>query len=126
MSTTTTHQSKYIIYSRYHFITNKTFANFFFKGIAALNNFGLGGVNGHVLLEPNYKKTNEDSFDIATKIPRIINICCRTEEALNQMFDFIEKNPNKISRDFLALLTDTMKSRPNVRSSGFPYRGIKQ
>jgi len=92
-------------------------------GIAAINNFGLGGVNGHVILEPNYKKPNADSLKIAPKFPRIVNICCRTENALNRMFDFIENNPNKISRDFLALLTDTMKSKPNVKSSGFPYRG---
>ena len=93
-------------------------------GIAALNNFGLGGVNGHVLLEPNYKTMDDQSLRIADKIPRIVNICCRSEDALNQMFSFIENNPDKVTRDFLALFTDTMKNRPNVRSSGFPYRGI--
>jgi hypothetical protein len=40
------------------------------------------------------------------------------------MFDFIEKNPNKITRDFLALITDTMKIRPTFNSAGFPFRGL--
>ncbi|XP_054161216.1 fatty acid synthase-like [Oppia nitens] len=102
-------------------------------GIAALNNFGLGGVNGHVILEPNYRTLvddNNNSLEIATdSYPRIVNICCRTLDGLNRLFDFIENNPQKITKDFLALLTDTMKSRPNLKSSGFPYRGtliIKQ
>ncbi len=61
---------------------------------------------------------------IAHKIPRLINVCARNQESLNQMFDFIEKNPNKITRDFLALITDTMKTTPTLNSSGFPFRGL--
>ena len=95
----------------------------FFKGIAAVNNFGVGGVNGHLLLEPNYKRSDEHNLKIANRMPRIVNICCRTEEALNQMFDFIEQNPNKISRDFLGLLNDTMKTETLLNSTGFPLRG---
>ena len=91
--------------------------------MAAINNFGIGGVNGNVLVEPNYKLTNEDNLRIAENIPRIVNICGRTEEAVRHIFDFIENNPQKISRDFLALLTDTMKYVPNVNSPGFPFRG---
>ena len=91
--------------------------------MAAINNFGIGGVNGNVLVEPNYKLTNEDNLRIAENIPRIVNICGRTEEAVRHIFDFIENNPQKISRDFLALLTDTMKYVPNVNSTGFPFRG---
>jgi hypothetical protein len=40
------------------------------------------------------------------------------------MFDFIEKNPNKITRDFLALINDTMKITPTLNSAGFPFRGL--
>ena len=88
-----------------------------------MNNFGVGGVNAHVLLEPNYKTLTEESYKIADNIPRLVNICCRTEQALNQMFKWIEENPNKITRDFLALITDTMKINPSLNSSGMPYRG---
>ena len=84
----------------------------------------MGGVNAHVLLEPNYKTHSEDRLKIADNIPRIVNICCRTEEALNQMFDFIANNPDKITRDFLALLTDTMKNKASINSAGLPYSGM--
>jgi hypothetical protein len=92
-------------------------------GIAGVNNFGLGGVNVHVLLEPNYKESDENSLKIAEKIPRLINLCARNQESLNQLFNFIENNPKKITRDFLALITDTMKIKPLLNSSGFPFRG---
>ncbi|XP_054161075.1 fatty acid synthase-like [Oppia nitens] len=92
-------------------------------GIAGINNFGVGGVNAHVLLEPNYKVADEDSLNIADTIPRIVNICCRTESALNSFFKWIEDNPQKVSRDLLALVTNIMKVEPYITSSGFPYRG---
>jgi hypothetical protein len=91
--------------------------------MAAINNFGIGGVNNHVILDPNNKLLTKDSFNIAENIPRIINICGRTEDAVRYIFDFIENNPDKVSRDFLALLTDVMKNTPNVNSAGFPFRG---
>ena len=91
--------------------------------MASINNFGIGGVNGNVIIEPNYKLANEESLKIAETIPRIVNICGRTEEAVRHIFSFIENNPDKISGDFLALLTDTMKYVPNVNSAGFPFRG---
>ena len=91
--------------------------------MAAINNFGIGGVNNHLILEPNYKLMTKDNFEIAKDIPRIINVCGRTEEAIRFMFDFIEKNPDKISRDFLALISEVMKNTPTVNSAGFPFRG---
>ena len=81
-------------------------------------------MNASVLLEPNFKLSNEDSFKIADTIPRIINICARTEQGLNHMFDFIENNPKKITTDFLALLAETMRVEPSVNSSGMPFRGF--
>ncbi len=91
-----------------------------------MNNFGLGGVNAHVLLEPNYKEQNDDNFKITDKIPRLINICGRTQEAVNSYFDFIENNRNKVTRDFLALLSDTMKTKLSLNSAGFPFRGLNR
>ena len=88
-----------------------------------MTNFGIGGVNGHVLLEPNYRTPDEDSLKIADNIPRIVNICCRTEEAFHRMCKWIEDNPQRVSRDFLALLADTMKYSPVIKSVGFPFRG---
>ena len=88
-----------------------------------MNNFGVGGVNAHALLEPNYKTESEDNDKIADIIPRIINIGGRTEEAFNEMCNWIENNPEKVTRDFLALLTDTMKREPQLNSASFPFRG---
>jgi hypothetical protein len=76
------------------------------------------------LLEPNYKELSADAFKIADKIPRLINLCARNEESLKSLFDFIENNPNKITRDFLALICDTMKIKPSLNSAGFPNRGL--
>jgi hypothetical protein len=78
------------------------------------------------LLEPNYKELDKDSYRIVDKIPRLVNVCARNEESLKELFDFIEKNPNKITRDFLALITDTMKIKPILNSSGFPFRGLNE
>ncbi|CAG2117390.1 unnamed protein product, partial [Medioppia subpectinata] len=51
-------------------------------GLAGVNNFGIGGSNAHVLLEPNHKLGTSDGFLIAETIPRIVNICGRTEDAV--------------------------------------------
>ena len=89
-----------------------------------MNNFGIGGVNVHIMVEPNYKTETKDNLIIAEEIPRIINICGRTEESVKHLMDFIENNPKKVTRDFLALLGDTMKYQLNIKSAGFPFRGI--
>ncbi len=81
-------------------------------------------MNGHVLLDANHKEPDENCLKIADKIPRLINVCARNQESLNEIFGFIEKNPKKITRDFLALITDTMKTIPTLNSAGFPFRGL--
>ncbi|CAG2120699.1 unnamed protein product, partial [Medioppia subpectinata] len=91
--------------------------------MAAVNNFGIAGSNVHVLLEPNPKVGTSDGLKIAETIPRIVNICGRTEDAVKYVMDFIQYNPKKVTNDFLALLAQTMRYTPNVNSAGFPYRG---
>ena len=98
--------------------------NDLFIGLAAVNNLGLGGVNTHAIFEPNYKVKTEDSLKIADTIPRIVNICCRTEKGFHSMCKWIEDNPQRVSRDFLALLADTMRVKPSLNSTGMPYRGV--
>ncbi|CAG2105122.1 unnamed protein product, partial [Medioppia subpectinata] len=92
-------------------------------GLAAVSNFGIGGANAHVLLEPNHKLGTSDGLRIAETIPRIVNICGRTEDAVKYVMDFIQNNPKRVTNDFLALLAQTMKYTPNVNSSGMPFRG---
>ena len=91
--------------------------------MAAVNNFGIGGVNVNILIEPNYKISNEENLKIVENFPRIVNICGRTEDAVKYVFDYIENNPQLITRDFLALLADTMKNEPSINSAGLPFRG---
>ncbi|CAG2169230.1 unnamed protein product [Oppiella nova] len=50
-------------------------------GLVGVNNFGLGGVNAHVLMKPNYKLVTNDGLRIAQTIPRIVNICGRTQQS---------------------------------------------
>ncbi|CAG2102323.1 unnamed protein product, partial [Medioppia subpectinata] len=94
-------------------------------GLAAVDSLGVGGANAHVLLEPNYKLAASDGRHrrVADIMPRIVNICGRSEESVKFIMDFIENNPQKITNDFLALLSQTMKYRPNVNSAGMPFRG---
>ena len=95
----------------------------FFKGLVGINNFGVGGVNCHALVEPNYKTMTNDCLRIAESIPRIVNICGRTQDSVKHIFTFIENNPQRVTKDFLALLAQTMKYTNNINSAGFPYRG---
>lgn len=53
-------------------------------GLSSLNNFGIGGANGHVLLDSNHKmKINNGSPD--DDLPRLVLVSGRTEEAVNFM-----------------------------------------
>ena len=74
----------------------------FDNSIVGVNSFGVGGVNAHALLKANDKELTPESLRIADTIPRIVNICGRTEEAIKHIFDFIENDTQKANRDFLA------------------------
>ena len=123
LSSTLTNHRKLEIHSGYVLSDEALCKYLCVLGIAGVNNFGVGGVNAHVLLEPNYKTRSEDSHKIADVIPRIVNICCRTEEAFNELCKWIEDNPQKVNRDFLALLAETMRVELSLKSTGKPYRG---
>ncbi|KAF7488070.1 Fatty acid synthase [Sarcoptes scabiei] len=95
----------------------------FENGIVGVNSFGVGGVNAHVLLKSNEKELTPESYEICKPIPRLVTVAGRTEEGINMMFDFIKNNPDKVHRDFLALLNESMKTGWVESSSNFPYRG---
>ncbi|CAG2103817.1 unnamed protein product, partial [Medioppia subpectinata] len=98
-------------------------------GIAGVNSFGIGGVNCHALFKPVAREPTKEDLNICDKIPRLVTVCGRTEEAINHIYEFIERNPTRTTKDFLALLGETVNPTQAIYSTGFPYRGsmlIKQ
>nr|CAI5827466.1 unnamed protein product [Callosobruchus analis] len=83
-------------------------------GIVAINSFGFGGANAHLVLKSNPKpKTTWP----AGPTPRVVGVSGRTEEAVNNFLDNIAKH--KDDEEFLALV-DEVHSK-NVL--GHSYRG---
>ena len=90
--------------------------------IVGVNNWGFGGGNVHAILKMHDKVLNEKSVNIAEEnFPRLIIMCGRTEFMLKNLFDFLVKNPNKLTREFCALLNDISKSE---NKHGMIYRGF--
>ncbi|XP_054154671.1 fatty acid synthase-like isoform X2 [Oppia nitens] len=97
-------------------------------GIAGVNSFGIGGVNCHALFRPNIDRPEPSAADdnqlICTdQMPRLVTLCGRTLESVNSIYDFIEQNPERVTRDFLALLGEIVNPSAAIYSAGFPYRG---
>jgi hypothetical protein len=53
-------------------------------GLIAVNSFGFGGANAHILLRPNPKPK---APAIQDNIPRLVALSGRTEEAVNYFLD---------------------------------------
>ncbi|XP_046659342.1 fatty acid synthase isoform X2 [Homalodisca vitripennis] len=84
-------------------------------GLVAINSFGFGGANAHILLRSNNKPK---APAIQDSIPRVVAVSGRTEQAVNNWLDKIEQNPR--DDELNALLH-------NIHSSNIPghlYRGF--
>jgi len=86
------------------------------KNLIAVNSFGFGGSNSHILVRRNPKvKVN---LGLPTdNLPRLIVWSGRTEEALNTIFDSVTKQP--LDAEFVALLQNTQ----TATLSSNTYRG---
>lgn len=83
-------------------------------GIVAVNSFGFGGANAHIILRSNPKpKTNWPT----DPLPRLVTVSGRTEDAVNHLLQKIEENKN--DEEFLALV-DQIHS---LNIPGHGYRG---
>jgi fatty acid synthase len=93
-------------------------------GIVGVNSYGIGGVNVNMLLKSNGKV--EDYFESENQndqLPRLICLCTRNSGSMNNLFEFIENNPDKANKNFLALINNIIHYKPTIGSSGFPCRG---
>ena len=67
------------------------------EGLIALNSFGFGGANAHLLIEPNADKTQnlwsqKNYLNELSKKPRLFQFSSRNEKGLNEVLDQIEKS----------------------------------
>ncbi|KAL7024910.1 hypothetical protein ACKWTF_013247 [Chironomus riparius] len=84
--------------------------------LIALNSFGFGGANSHILL----RKHPKDKVNCGIpndNIPRLLVWSGRTEEALNTIFDSVTKQP--LDAEYIALLQNTQVSTQSSNT----YRG---
>ncbi|XP_050423114.1 fatty acid synthase-like isoform X2 [Adelges cooleyi] len=84
-------------------------------GYVALNSFGFGGANAHVLLKSNPKPK---TAPIQNNVPRLVAVSGRTHDAVNNMLANIGNTP--LDDDFIALLHDIHTN--NINNHG--YRGF--
>ncbi|KAI4472195.1 fatty acid synthase [Holotrichia oblita] len=83
-------------------------------GIMAINSFGFGGANAHIVLRSNPKPKSNWPVD---PLPRIVGVSGRTQDAVNHFLDKIEAHKN--DEEFLSLI-DKIHSH-NI--AGHSYRG---
>lgn len=57
----------------------------------AVNSYGFGGANGHVLLSPHKKEKKSLDFKTSDQLPRLIIISGRTEEAVNVIMNDVSE-----------------------------------
>jgi fatty acid synthase len=79
--------------------------------------FGFGGVNVHVLLKSNPKRKLAIRDSAESKIPKLVSFCGRTEEAVQQVFDYVEQHPENPE---LHRLLEEVGTQGSVQ---MPYRG---
>ncbi|KAF5280721.1 hypothetical protein FQA39_LY18004 [Lamprigera yunnana] len=86
-------------------------------GVAALNSFGFGGSNAHVILKRFGKAKNNNNAEALDDLPRLICISGRTEKSLSKIFLDLEKRTLNI--DYVRLLQQVFK----YTSAEHLYRG---
>ena len=91
--------------------------------IVGVSSFGFGGCNVYTILQANEKETNDINVfsDMTNRFPRIVNVCGRTKESVEHVFEYIQRNKSKVSNEFLALFAETMKTNPD---KGMKFRGF--
>ncbi|CAG2102302.1 unnamed protein product [Medioppia subpectinata] len=92
--------------------------------VVAINSFGFGGTNAHMLIRPNTRPATPVPNNGYREIPRLVLTNGRTEESVDYIMDFIENNSPKASDDFLALLNE-VKATDGMDWRGYLARDVK-
>ncbi|EDV90847.1 GH19666 [Drosophila grimshawi] len=86
------------------------------KPCIAVNSFGFGGANAHAILKAHPK--SKVNYGIPEdNLPRIVTWAGRTEDAVNEIFNGIEKKP--LDAEFIGLLQNIQEEEV----SGMVFRG---
>lgn len=83
----------------------------------AINSFGFGGANAHILLKGNTKREALTNSNENENIPRLVLWSGRTEDSCNVVFDNLTQRP--LDPEFLALLQNIQR----VPTPSFVNRG---
>ncbi|XP_047360366.1 fatty acid synthase-like [Vespa velutina] len=89
-------------------------------GLAAVNSFGFGGANAHIILRSNPKPKLSPVLE--TKLPKLVNVSGRTEEAVNFLLDTIKEHEQ--DDEFISIIHDIHANNISGHSvSGFQVLG---
>ena len=85
--------------------------------MVAVNSFGVGGANVHILLKPHVDEKNRILVKtLLTDIPRIVPLFGRSKDCLDNQEKYFRKNFNKVDGDFLSLFYNVCStSKMNFR-----------
>ncbi|XP_074599362.1 fatty acid synthase-like [Brevipalpus obovatus] len=83
----------------------------------SLNCFGFGGSNAHVILKRHENKCSPKSPRTMSQIPRLVPICGRTRQSVQQIQRFLKDNKNSLTNEFFDFLNQFSKT-PSM-----PYKG---
>ncbi|KAJ6222215.1 hypothetical protein RDWZM_000760 [Blomia tropicalis] len=98
-----------------------TKAHPFEGGVCGINNFGIGGGNGSLVINSYDKQQIEQDFNICQPIPRLILTFGRNTNIVQETLNELESNIDKITREYCSLLNDISNISPSIgmKSRGF-------